>query len=295
MGRHEDDKDQRAELDDQRHPLGDLGFLAGGRIFVDEFAMDVAGVEIGGGDRHDGRRHQRADADGGERDADEPGREAMQEQRRHREIVAELLEPRGEFRRRADAGRDREEADHDQQAEHDRIARQHRGVAADGVAARRAQNAGDRMWIEKQRQRRADGKRHIDPVSASAVGRRSRQQDLGGRHRGEDLGEAAELDRHHDDGGDRRDVDQDILDDGDRGRRPQAARIGECRENQKRDDQRQIAQKARAGNAEPADHHLQADQLQRDIRHGGDDARDGDRQRQPAIAVRPRTKSACVM
>ena len=111
-----------------------------------------------------------------------------------------------------------------------------------------------------------------------------RQQQLRRRHRGEDVAEAAELDRHHDHGCESRDVDQDILDDGDRGRRPQPARIGEGREDDEGDDQRQVGGEAGAADTHGADHHLQADQLQRDIGHGGDDAGDGDRQRQPAIA-----------
>src|SRR5258705_456449 len=88
LGRHEDDEDKRAELDDQRHPFRHLGFLLVGRIPVDEFPMDVARVEIGGGDRHDRCRHQGADADPRESDADEPGREAGQQQPPDREIVA---------------------------------------------------------------------------------------------------------------------------------------------------------------------------------------------------------------
>ena len=41
---------------------------------------------------------------------------------------------------------------------------------------------------------------------------------------------------------------------------------------------------AGAGHAHAGDDHLQADELQRDVRHGRDDAGDGDRQRQPAVA-----------
>ena len=140
------------------------------------------------------------------------------------------------------------------------------------------------MRIEEQRQRRAQRQRRIDAVGAGRVGAGDRQQQLRRRHRREDLAEAAELDRNHDDGGERRDVDQDVLDDGDRGRRAQAARIGEGGEDDEGDDQRQIGHEAGAGNAQRADHDLHADELQRDIGHGRDDAGDRDRQRQPAIA-----------
>ena len=85
-------------------------------------------------------------------------------------------------------------------------------------------------------------------------------------------------------GGERGDVDQDVLDDGDRGRRAQPARIGEGRQDDERDDQRQVADEAGARDAERADHHLEPDELQRDVGHGRDDAGDRHRQRQPAVA-----------
>ena len=209
---------------------------------------------------------------------------AVQKQRRHREIVAELFEARGKFRHGADPCRDGEEADQRQQAEHEGVTRQHRGVAADGAPARGGKDAGDGVWIEEQRQRRAERQRSVDAIGAGGVGAGRRQQELRRRHRRKDMAEAAELDRHHDHRGKGGDVDQNILDDGDRGRCPQPARIGERREDDEGDDQRQVGGKAGAADAHGADHHLQADQLQRDVRHSGDDAGDGDRQRQPAIA-----------
>ena len=47
------------------------------------------------------------------------------------------------------------------------------------------------------------------------------------------------------------------------------------------------AEQAAGGKAERADHHLHADELQRDIGHGGDDAgqREGERQHAAAEAV----------
>ena len=114
-----------------------------------------------------------------------------------------------------------------------------------------------------------------------------RQQQLLRRHGGEDLAEAAELHGNDDDGDERGDVDQDVLDDGDRCRRAQTARIGEGGQYHEGNEQRQIGRKSGAGNAERADHDLDADQLQGDVGHGRDDAGDGDRQRQPAIAEAP--------
>ena len=220
MRRHEDDENERTELDDERHPLRHLRFFFVGRILVDELAVDVAGVEIGRRDRHDRRRHQRADADSGKGDADEPRREAVQEQRRHREVVAELLEAGGVFGKAADAGGDGEEADEGEKTKHEGIARQHRGVAADGVAAGSAQYAGHGMRVEEQRQRRAERQGYVDAVGARRVGSGNGQQQFLRRHRREDFAKAAEFDRDDDHRGEGRDVDQNILDDRDRRRRP---------------------------------------------------------------------------
>jgi len=43
------------KFDDQRHPFCHLRFLLVGRIFIDEFVMDAAGMKIGRGNRHDGK------------------------------------------------------------------------------------------------------------------------------------------------------------------------------------------------------------------------------------------------
>ena len=48
---------------------------------------------------------------GGKRNADKPGREAVEEQRGHCKVVAELLEAGGVFGKVGDPGGDREETD----------------------------------------------------------------------------------------------------------------------------------------------------------------------------------------
>src|SRR5437762_1311244 len=63
------------------------------RILVDELTMDIAGVEIGRGDRHNRRWHRRSNADSRKRNPDEPRRKAVQKKCRHREVVAEFFEP----------------------------------------------------------------------------------------------------------------------------------------------------------------------------------------------------------
>ncbi len=60
-------------------------------------------------------------------------------------------------------------------AEQQRIGRQQRRVATDGMRARRAQHAGDRMRIEEQRHRRADREGDVDAVDAGGIARRRRQ------------------------------------------------------------------------------------------------------------------------
>ena len=55
----------------------------------------------------------------------------MQQQGRYREVVAELLEAVSVFGKFGDARGDHEKADQCEQAEHQRIARQHGGIAPD--------------------------------------------------------------------------------------------------------------------------------------------------------------------
>jgi hypothetical protein len=121
-------------------------------------------------------------------------------------------------------------------------------------------------------------------LSERAVARR-RQQKLRRRDARENVCVATELDRDHDHHCEYGDVDQRILDDRDHGRRAQSARIGEGGQDDERDDKRQVAEKSFGSDAHRADHDLQAKELQRDIRHGRNDAGDRDCQREPAVAV----------
>ena len=67
-------------------PLGDPGLLRGRGVRPEELLVDVAGEQVRRRDRHDRRRHQRADDDGREGDAGEPGREHLLEQQRHGQL-----------------------------------------------------------------------------------------------------------------------------------------------------------------------------------------------------------------
>ena len=94
--RHEDDEHQSADLHHQRRNLRDRGLLRVRRIGREEPSIDRAADNVGAGDRHDRRRHQRADRDGGKRHAGEPPGEDREDQRRYGEVVAVPLEPVGE-------------------------------------------------------------------------------------------------------------------------------------------------------------------------------------------------------
>ncbi len=109
---------------------------------------------------------------------------------------------------------------------------------------------------------------------------------FGGEQRGglvEHRAVAAELDRHDDHGGDDEDVDHDVLDEGDHGRSAQPRRVGVDGEDREGDRQRQVAR----GEAKRLDRLLHADELQRDVGHGGDDAGQRDGEAEPAVAVAP--------
>jgi hypothetical protein len=78
-----EDRGERPDLHDQRRELAAAGLLLGRRVLVQVLLVDVARPQVGRRDRHDRRRDQGADADGGEGHAGEPARELLLEQQRH--------------------------------------------------------------------------------------------------------------------------------------------------------------------------------------------------------------------
>jgi len=126
------------------------------------------------------------------------------------------------------------------------------------------------------------GDEHAGGFAGSRVG--CTQFRLGGV---EDGVPAAELDRQVDDRNDHCQVNQKILHNGDQGRSPQARRIGVSGQDHERDDQRQVRQQnvLRTAQSQHSEHSLDADQLQRDVRHGRDDAGDGDGKGQGPAAI----------
>ena len=97
--------------------------------------------------------------------------------------------------------------------------------------------------------------------------------------------EAAELVGNDDNGGDDENINHRVFDERDHGRRAQAALVGEERENDERDGDRRMRHDPLAGEAERQNDLLEADELQRDIRHRRQDAGRRDRKLQSFVAV----------
>ncbi len=77
----------------------------------------------------------------------------MQKERRHRKVVAELLEAGGISGKAADPGGEGEEADQREQAEHEGIARQEGGITANRPPAAGGQNSSHGVRVEEKRER----------------------------------------------------------------------------------------------------------------------------------------------
>ena len=108
-------EEQRSDLDHERDQLADRRLLARARIGSHVGLVDIAGEQVGRGDRHDGRRHQSTDGDRGERDAREPRGELLVEQQRHHRVGVRLAL---RVEHRLDPGRDRHVAEQRQEAQH---------------------------------------------------------------------------------------------------------------------------------------------------------------------------------
>ena len=70
--RQEHDEHKRAELHHEGYDLGDIGFLFCGAVGAVIFPVDIAGIEVGCRDGHDGRWHEGPDGDGREGEAARP-------------------------------------------------------------------------------------------------------------------------------------------------------------------------------------------------------------------------------
>ena len=96
----------------------------------------------------------------------------------------------------------------------------------------------------------------------------------------ENVGVAAELHGQPDDCHQHHDPEHDILDDGNDGGRAQTARVGVGGQDDEGCGQRPLAMEPEGG-----EHDADADQLQRDIGHEGEDAGEGDGHRERPVAV----------
>ena len=119
------------------------------------------------------------------------------------------------------------------------------------------------------------------------LGRRADRREV--RLRGaEDVAPAAEPGRDVEDRHDDEHVDQRVLDERDQRRRAQPGDVGVDRQHHERDEQRQVLDVGVGrGGADPhhGQHRLDADELQRDVRHQRQDAGEGHGERQAARAV----------
>ncbi len=98
---------------------------------------------------------------------------------------------------------------------------------------------------------------------------------------------SAEMARNDDHRGEDRGVDEHVLDDRDERRRAEAGVVGVRREDDERDDERQVATTPVIGQPQSRQHDLDADQLQRDVRHRRENAGERDRERQGSAAEAP--------
>ena len=194
-------------------------------------------------------------------------------------------------------GGDRHPAEQGQQAQHEGVRRQDRGVAADRRTTVGGEGRGDGVGVHEQRHRRAEGQRRVGPHLAGAGDERPHGLAgglVGGGHLllggAEDAGPAA-VDRgrqvdHRDDDDQ---VDQGVLDEGDHRRGSQPGGVGVRRQQHERDQQGQVLGQPVAAATEPdhLEHRLDADQLEGDVGHRRDETGDRDRERQHAGVVAP--------
>ncbi len=94
------------------------------------------------------------------------------------------------------------------------------------------------------------------------------------------MGVAAQFGRQNDDRGQHHEVEHHVFHDGDGGRCAESAGVSVGGQNQEGSDERPLSVDAHHG-----DHLAHADELQRDVRHGGQNPRERHCDRKPAAAV----------
>src|SRR5215475_611595 len=149
------------------------------------------------------------------------------------------------------------------------------------------------MWVEKKSERRTQRERCVRTVGARRVWSGSCEQELRFRNGRKNFCEPTQLNRNGDNHREGGDVDQDILHNCDRSRCSQPARISEGRQDDEGYDERQVARESCSGNSKRADYDLNTNELKRNVRHGRNDAGDGDRESKPAIAKAAAHEIAC--
>ena len=106
---------------------------AASRLGLQVVLVDVAGEQIGRGDGHDRRGHQRPDGDGAEGDAGEPAREVVLEELGNDQLRIRLAVQPDRLRAR----RDGDVAEQGEQPEQQGVGRQDRRISTARVAVLR--------------------------------------------------------------------------------------------------------------------------------------------------------------
>ena len=90
--RDRQDENDRANLHNERHDLGNARFLDVATVRTQVLFVEIAREEVGTGDGHDCRGYECTDSNGSESNADKPAREHIQEKCGDREVGAVALE-----------------------------------------------------------------------------------------------------------------------------------------------------------------------------------------------------------
>jgi hypothetical protein len=245
-----------AEFHHQRGGSADPGFLARGGVRPDELPVDAPREHVRRPDRHDRRRDQGGAA-----------------QRR----VEQLRDDRVDIAAAGlDAGRYRDEAEQREDTQHHRVDRQRRHAALKSGAVPRGEHARYGVRVEEQRERGTQDERHVAELAGWGQQQTSARA-VGPLRAGpaDDIPPAAlrhpQPEQQHQHG----DQQEEVLDDGEQSGRPQPRVEGEEGQEGKGQQQWQGA-----AEAQRLEHHLQADDLKCDVRHGPHDGDDRDQHRQ---------------
>src|SRR5271168_431871 len=265
-------KQQRAKLHCQRNHLCHPRLLLRQHLPSNYRTVQVPRKQIRSRNRHDRRWHQRSNSHRRQAEPREPLRKHLQEQQRHRHV--HVLRHYASCQCHIPQQRN--------QAQQKAIGGQHRRIPSHNIRVLRTQPRRRGMRIQHQRNRRPDRQRRV-PKKLSLP------QINGGRRRVQCKLLFRQLKHPRVPAQLHRDIDQrrqyhhrqhHVLHNRNHRRRTQPARVRICRQNHKRRGQRPLPVDPHRPNHDPDPH-----QLQCDIRHQRQHARQGNRHRQPAVPI----------